>query len=207
MKDRPSQKLLIHAAQSFGGRVSGADIVRRVFHTASEMMKDRGLTVQDACDSEQLTLRIDETKPVLRSRRCDGVETLVFVDVEERTGVKLLRTLLHDYPGAILCIINVDGATPFTKKEAVDSDRVEFWQFFELLQNPTRHELVPEHSEIAAEDVDALSAELCIKPRQWPAILATDRIVRWYRFPKGSILRIDRRGMGHESGVYYRRVE
>ena len=214
-KQRPSDRLVAHIAHSLGGRLHGAQILSRVYNTALEMMEDRGCTVIESCQSEdQLLTRIDEAKHVLRALHPTTSEaagprgsTLVFIDAEERTGIKLLRTLQEKHPDASLCIINADGPTPFTKKEVADSTTVEFWQVQELLINPTRHALVPRHAALSAKEVQALETDRCILHDQWPVIKAKDIIVRWYHFSRGTVVRIERTGMAHERGDYYRKVE
>lgn len=203
---KPSDKLAAHVAQTLGGRLHGREVLFRVYNTALDMMQDRGFVVADSCQSEeQILQRIDEGKPLLRT---DGKRpTLVCLDAEERTGVKTVRTLREQHPHAALCIINADGPTPFTKKEVADCEHIEFWQVHELLMNPTRHHLVPSHAALTSEETAQLQVDRCIQPHQWPAILATDIIVRWYHFPKGAVLRIGRKGVAHEQCDYFRRVE
>lgn len=207
-KQRPSEKLAAHVAQSLGGRLHGRQLLSQVFNLLVEMMQDRGLVVVESCQTEdQLMRRIDETKPVLRATAGDAAPTIVYIDADERTGIKLVRTLREEHTDAVLCIVNADGATPFTKKEVGDCDRIEFWQVHELLTNPTRHALVPRHTALDADEVTRLQRERCILPHQWPAILATDMIVRWFRFRRGDVVRIERRGLAQEAGLYYRKVD
>ena len=211
MSKRPSDKLAAHVAQTLGGRLHGKQLLSTVHNMALEMMQDRGLTVVDTCASEeQLMRRIDECKPLLRTSAAAGANdegsTLVFLDAEERSGVKLVRTLREAHGGTTLCVINADGATPFTKREFAGHDDVEFWQVHELLSNPTRHALVPRHVALTADEVAATQEKRCILPHQWPTILSTDVIVRWHHFPKGAVVRIERKGLANERHDYFRKV-
>lgn len=201
---RPSDKLVAHVAKSFGGRLHGSQIIFQVYNMAMQMMDDRGQTLTDSCASESELLRhIDETHPVLRTDA-----TLIYIDAEERTGVKLLRTLLEKNPDVGLCILTVDGPTPFTKREVSESGvNVEFWQFSDLLINPTKHALVPRHTALSEEATICMQRERCILPHQWPAIQQSDIIVRWLRIPKGTVIRIERLGIAHERADFYRKVE
>lgn len=214
---RPADRLAAHVAQSLGGRLHGRQLLSRVHNMALEMLQDRGLTVVESCASEdQLLRRIDEVKHVLRALPphddkhggAGPAETVVYIDAEERTGVKLVRTLRDEHgDDTNLCIINAEGATPFTKKEVADCEHVEFWQVHELLCNPTRHALVPRHVALTADETAALQRERCILPEQWPVMLSTDVICRWMRFRKGTVVRIARRGLAHEACDYFRKVE
>ena len=202
---RPSEKLSASVAQSVGGRMHGDAILARCYGMVHQMLEDRGITVVGQCNNTDILMqRIDDGKAVLTAQGSTG-KTMVFIDPEDRTGVKLVRTLLeHD---ANLIIINIDGATPFTKREVSDVARIEFWQLRELLINPTRHALVPKHTALAEEEVEALHAERCMLPAQFPVLLSTDIIARWYRLRRGTVVKIDRKGLAHERGVYYRKVK
>ena len=216
---RASVKLSDHVSQVLGGRLRGNEVLTMVHNTALQMMQDRGLVVTDACThEEQLMRRIDDARPLFRAKRpVDGSDvdndadsagalTLVFIDADERTGVKLVRTLRDAHGEAALCVISADGVTPFAKREFAACSDVEFWQVGEMLFNPSRHELVPRHVALTRKEVDDMQRERCILPSQWPTILATDIIVRWYHFPKGAVVRIERTGLGHERGDYFRKV-
>ena len=204
---RPSDKLAAHVASSMGGRMFGKQILSKVYNNVLEMMQDRGLRVTKSCQcEEELMQRIDDNKPILRAETEGGSKTFAFIDSEERTGVKLIRALRDEYGKSALCIINTDGATPFTKREVADCSHIEFWQVGELLMNPTKHALVPRHTALSDESVAEMQTRRCILPTQWPLILHTDIIVRWYKFPKGAIVRIERKGFAHERGDYYRKV-
>lgn len=207
----PSHKLLACISASLGGRLCGRSILVRCYNSLYQMFEDRGMAITDVCAStDQLLRRIDATEPVLRGVvAADGgrrkTTTLVYVDVEERTGVKFLRTLREEHPEESVLIVNIDGPTPFTRKE-MDEAVVEFWQVRELLINPTRHHLVPKHTALDAARADELRARRCILDHQFPVLMPTDIIARWHRYAKGTIVEIQRRGLAHEEGLYYRKV-
>ena len=176
------------------------------------MMQDRGLSVVDTCKSErQLMSRIDDCKPIIRaSASADAaapMTTLVFIDADERTGVKLVRALREKYVDDSLCIISAEGTTPFTKKEVAGCDNLEFWHVHEMLTNPTRHQLVPRHVALTEAEATHMQTQKCIKSHQWPLIPSSDIIVRWYRFRRGTVVRIERKGIGYERGDYFRKVQ
>ena len=220
----PSHKLLACISASLGGRLCGRSVLVRCYNNLYQMFEDRGMAISDVCAStDQLLRRIDATEPVLRGvltddktddRTAEGnmkktktmtTTTLVYVDVEERTGVKFLRALREEHPDDHVLIVNVDGPTPFTRKE-MDEAVVEFWQVRELIINPTRHHLVPKHTGLDAARAQELRARRCMLYHQFPVLMATDIIARWHRYPKGTIVEIQRRGLAHEEGLYYRKV-
>lgn len=203
---RPSEQLMANVVRVLGWRVRGAHLLSRVHYSAHDMMSDRGMRVIDACASEEhLLQRIDQGKPVLRAES-DDARTLVYVDPEERTGVKLVRTLCDQHADADICLIGVSGPTPFAKREFAGNARVEFWLVSELLFNPTRHALVPKHTLLSNDEVRLVQWQRCILPDQWPTICAGDIIVRWHKFPKDGVVRVTRTGFGCEQGDFYRKV-
>ena len=197
-------------ADSFGGRVHGDDVLTRCHNMALEMLQDRGCTVVDACQTaQQLAARVDDCKPILRTDATEASSagaTLVFVDADERVSIKLMRTLCEAHPHESILVVSVEGPTTFTKREMSDTHRVEFWLVRELLMNPTRHALVPRHTIMSDGQVQALCTARCIRPGQFPKLLRTDIICRWHRFPKDGVVRIERTGIAHEEGDYFRRV-
>lgn len=207
-KQRPCDRLCSSIAQSMGGRIDGAAIVAKCYGVLHEMLENRNLRVTSKCQTAEVLLqRIDDGTPVLAARDdSESPSVLVFIDTEDRTGVKLVRTLREQNMGSALIVINVEGATHFTKREVCDVDDIEFWMFRELLMNPTSHCLVPKHTALDADAAKRLCTDICVLPEQFPLLLETDIIARWYRFARGTIVKIERKGLAHESGVYYRQV-
>ena len=77
--------------------------------------------------------------------------------------------------------------------------RVEMFKHRLLLFDPTRHEKYSPHHKMTPEQV---SQELPgVKISQLPSLLESDRIVRYFDWPIGSVIRIDR-----FDGPYYRLV-
>ena len=209
---RPSLHLAAGLAASLGGRRGGDELLHMCYTHVREMLQeDRGLRVVSACDDrDALCSRIDRGEAVLVAEGEDETVVHVFFDAaDERTGIKLLRSL-RDAHGADarLLIVSLGGPTPFVKKEAAAAagGPTEFWVARQLLSNPTRHRLVPTHTRLTTAEADSLAKQRILQPHMWPTISASDIVVRWHGFPTGSILRIDRSGLSHEAGAYYRRV-
>lgn len=192
--------------RSFGGRVDGQATLVLCYQMMEEMMRDRGLRLaQRSSTVADLRERIGAGKAVLEARGAHEA-ALVFFDAEERTSVKLVRSLKEQHPEARVLIASIGGPTPFTKRHYANEADVEFWKYCELLMNPTRHEQVPRHWALAEDEVRALRERQCVRDDQLPVVLTTDRIVRWYAFPRGTVVAIRRVGYAQESGMHYRRV-
>ena len=224
--DRPSVRLARNLALACGARVDGLDVLTACYEHMAEMVVDRGYTLTRRSDTAAaMCTAIDDGAPVLvasrlatpddgedaasspgaRRRRC---HLLFFVDGDERTSVKWVRSLRERYADADahLVVASAEGPTPFAKREMSSADDVEFWFVREFLLNPTRHALVPRHEQMRVDEVVALQRARCIADDQWPQLLATDIVARWHAFPKHSVVRIHREGFGVERGYYYRKV-
>lgn len=202
-----AQKLTQLISISLGGRMDGRTILVQCYRNLLEMVDNRGLRLVHSCQTtHDLLATIQNAAEVLTAVGQDDTQLHIYVDTEERTGVKWLRQLREKHsPEDNLMIVNVDGPTPFTRKE-VGGANVEFWMVRELLINPTRHHLVPPHRLMSEDEVEALKTRRSVSEHQWPLIQSNDIIVRWYRFPKDGIVHIERRGIAHERGDYYRKV-
>lgn len=206
MSKADTQRLYDAISASLGGRIAGDTVLASCYHHLLQMMEDRGAREIVRCHTHaELARRIDDGEAVIACD-VDGTRVHTYVDAEERMGVKFLRTVREAHAdGDHLVFVSVEGPTPFTRKEASGTD-VEFWRVNELLANPTRHKLVPEHRALSAVEVDALKHARCITDNQWPLLMSSDIIARWYRFRVGTVVRILRRGIACEEGFYYRKV-
>lgn len=203
-----STKLADAVVLSLGGSLTGRAIVTNCHKVVCQMMADRGLTVLQRAGTElELMAAIDAGKPTVRaaSDPDDDPHTLVFFDAE-RTGIGKVRSLRERYGGCRILIVNVDGPTAFTKRDVAKDFDVEFWFISEVLFNRTRHELVPRHRRLSTEEAARVARQRCILDHQWPMMLASDMQARWMLFRPGDVVEMARRGLAHESGLYYRKV-
>ena len=171
----------------------------RVLQTCVEMVTDRGFAVEQAsCDMD----------PVLVASRDDEVLHVRFFTAEEKIGVKTVRQLQQSMQGATrVLLVSAEGPTPFTRKECADDPRLEFWTFGRLLFNVTRHCMVPKHSLVQPDEAARLAHVYHVSsPDEWPRLSADDPVARYYDFPRGALVRIDRVSVGNAAHPYYRRV-
>lgn len=185
------------------GMVSGEEICDRVLRTATQMMADRGFSC--ACDLDAMKARVAKGKAAVASSAADGRQCILFLDREERIGVKTVRTLQDEHQGAHLVCIAVGGPTPFTKREMASSD-VSFFNARELMHNVTTHSLVPKHEALSAAEVADVRAQYNMLDSKWPKLLTTDPVVRYYNWPVGTIVRIRRTGISENEQIFYRQV-
>jgi len=72
--------------------------------------------------------------------------------------------------------------------------------------NILKHDLVPEHTIMAAEEIKELLTKLAINVTQLPKILTTDPVVKTMGAKAGDVLRIDRKSPTAGKTTYYRLV-
>lgn len=190
------------------GRVSGEQLLQMIYRTAAQMLNDRNVRMLNACsDIRELLQSVEQCKPVLVGELRGGGITSVFVDKEDKTGIKTARSLVDGVQDDdVLLIVSIDGPTPFCRKELPDSDRIQYFLAKELMCNITTHRLVPPHRALSSNEVAPTLERYAALPHQLPILLMTDPIRRYYNFPLGSIVEIQRRGLGQEASLYYRRV-
>ena len=188
------------------GMVLGEKLCERILETAAEMLNDRGFTTTASVADMKHNLALGVPTRFTKAQDSGGGTCLLFFDREERTGVKTVRTLMEQHADTHLVIIAIDGATPFTKREMSNVRHVSFFQAKELMHNITKNSLVPKHEAVPAEDVPHIKEKFCVLDEQWPAILSTDPVARWFAWPLGTIVRIHRTGLTQDTHVFYRKV-
>lgn len=119
----------------------------------------------------------------------------VYLCTEDRVGVKYARAVL-DAGAEQAVVVSIDGPTPFTRKEC---ERIQFFTARDLCVNVTKHHLVPKHERVTGPPAGIDAAHL-------PRLLDTDRVVQYYGWKVGSVVRIHRVFGGHEPITYYRVV-
>jgi len=179
----------------------GRSLLDRVLTTCCEMLADRGCTEVERLRSvDECLTQADASTPAVRGRG-GRVDVNVYVHGEDRVGVKFARAVLEDadqegIPSVV--VVSPEGATPFTLKECQDR-HIQFWRAKDLCFNVTQHCLVPQHIPVDGPPKGVSTGEL-------PRILSTDVIARYYDWPVGTVVRIERAFGGHEPIPYFRLV-
>jgi len=137
----------------------------------------------------------------------------VYLTNEPKVGVKSVRKLREDAQrtGTKHILFGCpDGLTPFATKELREDDGtdavIEVFRKAELSFCVARHSLVPPHRLLPSQERKELLAHLGCKANSLPKLKESDPVARYYRFPPGSVVRIDRRIGNLESEPYFRFV-
>lgn len=191
-------------AAAYGGihRAAHGDAERilvRIVTTCTEMLRDRGCTDVEA--PADWRLEADPPQPAVHGTTPAGRRTAVYLYPEERVSVKWLRQVLEaEAGGTALVVVSPDGPTPFARKECdVQGHPVQFLSAREVCVNVTKHHLVPRHAIVAAPPPG-------VEPHHLPKLPESDPVARYYHWPVGTIVRVERRFGGHEATPYFRIV-
>ena len=170
----------------------------RVLQTCVEMVVDRGYAVDRA------SVDMD---PAIVATRGDDVLHVRFLTSEDKIGVKVVRQLQAGLGDVTrLLLVSNEGPTPFTRKEVAEDERIEFWTFGKLVLNVTKFAIVPPHALVPPDDAARLAREYHVTSAdEWPKLPRHDPICRYYDFPAGRLVKIDR-AFGNGAHVYYRLV-
>jgi DNA-directed RNA polymerase subunit H (RpoH/RPB5) len=192
-------------------RIGGKQILAIVTSNVIKMLRDRGYDTpaldQESVVQSMLNRRVAMTC-VRTSPTSNTLDSMsLFMDIEERTGIKTIRRLKDGLRTDHLLIVSLRGGTSFSTKEIQRSDvKITFFNFRELLHHIPSHKLVPSHCLMTDDDVKIIMARYLLTDDQWPLIPATDAVVRHYDFPLNGIIRIQRRGTTNEEGIFFRKV-
>lgn len=184
-------------------------ILERILKTSIEMLKDRGYTVNNDCRTlGDVKYKIQEGDPIFFGDKIgeDSDESVVvFYHNEDRVGVKHLRHWNEKYAQNKIIIVSLEGPTAFTKKEADHNHpNTQFFLFKSLCVNITRHELVPKHEKLGADQKNQMTRKVS-SMEEWPKLYTNDVIAQYYDYKPGDLIRITRT-IGYPEPIYYYRL-
>jgi DNA-directed RNA polymerase I, II, and III subunit RPABC1 len=160
--------------------------MEKAYEICIEMIEQRGYKIVDSDNERILAVKADNSQMcvfVVPSHKFN-VET-----IQEYISMMKKMNLSH-------CIIVIkDNATPIAKKiidESPDLD-IELFYVDELQYNITKHYLVPKH-ELAYKKgtADYTAFKKKFMADNFPVILKSDVVARFYAFQKGDIIKITR---------------
>jgi DNA-directed RNA polymerase subunit H (RpoH/RPB5) len=139
------------------------------------------------------------SKDTLFKKWWGDIKMMTPEDMEKMYKTKGFILILPDYPPSITL------QQIHNKHQTLSTTNGGFIHIFlckELMYNPMKHELVPNHTKITEEEGKKLMEDLQLKSKtQIPLIQRTDVIARWLGLAQGDIVRITR--YNETSGEYY----
>lgn len=190
-----------------GGLTPASARLFRVYRTMANLLDQRGYMVPKPVremtpfefksrfgehpNRETLTLLVEKADD-------DTNQLFVFFPEDEKVGVKPIkvytdRMRTEGVSNAIM-VLKVD-ITPFAKQavqEMSDSFRIEHFKESELLVDITKHQLVPQHQVLTANEKSELLKRYRLKDTQLPRIQPNDPIARYYGMRRGQVVKIIR---------------
>ena len=169
---------------------------RKVCRTASEMLRDRGFTTEPPEQSQ-------EDIVIYGSKNSKNVIFRLFF--ASKMSVDIARKSAAECSENTQVIVCAFSRPTYMAKQVLLDNNVEFFETSHLLQNITKHSLVPQHSKLSAKEVQQLLSGVRCALSQLPKILRSDPVVRYYDFPVDSVIRIARKS-GRQPKTYAYRV-
>ena len=118
--------------------------------------------------------------------------------------ITALKTLREERSLSKIVIIADMAVTPKALKTIeVEKDIFELLSFKETQYNPTKHELVPNHRALSKTEKEEVLKDYDTNLENFPKILVTDPICRWYAWKPRTLVEITRQGQS----ISYRLVE
>jgi len=161
--------------------------------TIQEMLMDRGFTdITQFENNEDLTIAYN---PLTREKTYVHYITDPKVNVK---NIKSIKTTIENVgTSSLVCLIVVYKFTITSfAKQFISSDVSDlFVQLFserELAYNVTKHEYVPKHTVLSLKTKKEILHEYKTSSKNFPHILSTDPICRYYGCIPGIMMRIDR---------------
>ena len=172
-----------------------ADSLDKAKEVACELLGDRGYSMARVHIDEDMIVAEDDER---------GSILIVFIN-ENKLSVNTLKDVIamcEDLQMRQLILVYKEVITPSAKKtlESIHTINVEQFALAELMYNPTKHELSSKHEMADPEEAESVKTKF---GTHLPLLQRTDKMVRWYNYKPGSIIRVTRPG-GH---VVYRLVK
>ena len=157
-----------------------------------DMCKDRNYENINV-DDNSCCEHSEEFKLLISAQTKEG--TNIFAFRIRKIGINVIRELLtnEELTGCHLILIYDKDITSFSKKHLKLCTKFTYElhcsTYFRI--NPTRHELVPDHTKLDETEKENIVNKFG-STDNLPKILKTDPISKWYSFCPGDIIRIKR---------------
>jgi DNA-directed RNA polymerase I, II, and III subunit RPABC1 len=193
----------------------------RMHRTVLEMLADRGYAVdRQDLDTDYDTFRLSygqssELNGVFHHQDSSVPPIKIKFDLPNtKIDSKAIMALVHeskeDRIARFILICREEIMTPIAFKQIarlrVQGHHFEVFTEKEVLINITKHELVPRHRPLSAQEKEELLDRYKLKDSQLPKILMTDPVVKYFGVEPGTVMEITRRSETAGRYVTYRLV-
>lgn len=189
----------------------------KIFQTLCDMLRDRGyifdgktIALLERKDPNEIRRYFEETEPLMQVTHKDRIETLIVLvsrhDKTPKAEVVQFREMLKEYKTDFIRAIVVSKvATPQAADILNHSPNFQHFTEKEVLFNVTKHSIVPKHTALTTEETEQVKK---MHPGgKFPSLFTTDPVCKYYNWPVGTLVRIERKfGQAQEPRSYYRIV-
>lgn len=191
------------------------DILFRARKTVLEMLRDRGYSIPDDLQCEELS----QLRNLYMNGNCD-----IYVDKPEPCYVKFIHQnklrpnnlkeciqsiqdeTLHERGQLIVVSRNKPNST--LEKICKESRNTQIFWINRLVSNIMRHELMPKFRKLTEDEISNLLTQYHLKHRnQLPIMLKSDPVSQYFGYSVGTVCAIERNSMTAGSHGTYRCVK
>lgn len=175
----------------------------KVYDVLHEMLTDRGYIHIES-----------ETESSIIARNNENLRVLVYLVHSAKVSVKKIKMIKdmiqedeHGFHSLIL--VYKSSITSFAKQfitTDVNNILVQVFSEKEMSFNVTKHTLVPKHELLSTTEKLEVMARFKTKLKNFPNILSTDPVSKYYGYIPGSLIRITRKSPTAGTYVSYRAV-
>ena len=165
-----------------------------IFKTLLEMLSDRHFETKDIQIQKDIEVR-KETFNILVKHKVTGSTLQIFYFDDGKIGINHLKSIVNNLNDIKhVLIIHEDIITSFGKQFIISQSDIHFETFLskELVNNITKHDLVPRHVWLTNDYKEKFIKDFKIKEKNLPRILKSDPIVRYYGCNVGTLIKIYR---------------
>lgn len=180
------------------------------FHVIKDMFQDRGVEIdmlsdvtneeliEKSKDSHNFVLDVNHTMQVLYLLKGSKLKSKEVLDIIEKSKKEYLLIVCEEKP-------NITFYKTVVNNNATSETKVQVFHIRELMFNPFRHELVPNHEILTNEEADQVVKSLNLKSNtQLPLIFQDDPIARYLFVKCGQVVKITRNSITSGTYNYYR---
>jgi DNA-directed RNA polymerase I, II, and III subunit RPABC1 len=184
----------------------------RVYKTLVEMLTDRGYSMSKDIDYEEFTIMYLENNYDITDN--DEKIHVAFYKDTKTFGKKDLENIVQNVKDKFendeikIIIILREKYNVTIEKELANpkNNNVEIFIFKNLTFNITRHQDMAKHTPLSEEEIEEVAKQYRISKKEFPKMLATDPIAKYYGVKSGGMFKVVRPSYSSGEYVTYRIV-
>jgi DNA-directed RNA polymerase I, II, and III subunit RPABC1 len=184
----------------------------RVYKTLVEMLTDRGYSMSKDIDYEEFTIMYLENNYDITDN--DEKIHVAFYKDTKTFGKKDLENIVQNVKDKFendeikIIIILREKYNVTIEKELANpkNNNVEIFIFKNLTFNMTRHQDMAKHTPLSEEEIEEVAKQYRISKKEFPKMLATDPIAKYYGVKSGGMFKVVRPSYSSGEYVTYRIV-